>query len=92
MTTRWRVGRRVPRNIYRDDEPIAMLATPEIAAEIVAGMNDVERLRAALEAVNNADCCGCSVYGNIARAALSGVPYDENNIVPRSTSAKPSSG
>ena len=43
---RWRVGRKVPRNIYRDNEPIAMLATPEIAAEIVAGMNEVERLRA----------------------------------------------
>lgn len=47
----WRVGRRVPRNIYRDNEPIAMLATPEIAAEIVNGMNDVERLRAALHSI-----------------------------------------
>ncbi len=40
----WRVGRRVPRNIYLDDEPVAMLATPELAANIVAGMNNVQRL------------------------------------------------
>lgn len=42
---RWRIGRKVPRNIYRDNEPIAMLATPEIAAEIVADMNEVAELR-----------------------------------------------
>jgi hypothetical protein len=38
----WRVGRSIRRNIYRGDEPIAMVATPELAAEIVVGMNFYE--------------------------------------------------
>jgi hypothetical protein len=33
---------------------------------------EVTRLRAALLAVEQADCCGCSVYANIARRALDG--------------------
>jgi hypothetical protein len=40
---RWRVGRRVPRNLYRGDEPIAMLATPELAAEMVALLNKADK-------------------------------------------------
>ncbi len=38
----WRVGRKVPRNLYRGDEPIAMLATPETAAAMVALLNFAE--------------------------------------------------
>lgn len=38
----WRVGRKVPRNLYRGDEPIAMLATPATAAAMVALLNFAE--------------------------------------------------
>lgn len=40
----WRVGYHVPRNIYKDDEPIAMVATPELAAEIVTLCNAALRI------------------------------------------------
>jgi hypothetical protein len=35
----WRVGTKVKRNLYRDDEPIAMLATAELAAEMAGLLN-----------------------------------------------------
>lgn len=41
---KWRVGHKVPRNLYRDDEPIAMLATEEIAAELVRKLNAAESI------------------------------------------------
>jgi hypothetical protein len=41
----WRVGQRVPRNIYKDDEPIAMLAGEDIAKEIVDLCNEAEVAR-----------------------------------------------
>jgi hypothetical protein len=40
----WRTGRKVPRNLYRGDEPIAMLTTPEWAATIAAAMNLAETM------------------------------------------------
>lgn len=40
----WRVGSKVPRNLYRDDEPIAMLATPALAAELAGKLALVDRL------------------------------------------------
>ena len=36
---KWRVGNRVPLNVYRGDEPICQCHTPEQAREIVAAMN-----------------------------------------------------
>jgi hypothetical protein len=35
----WRVGSKVKRNLYRGLEPVAMLATEEMAARIADGMN-----------------------------------------------------
>jgi hypothetical protein len=40
----WRVGRKVPRNLYRGDEPIAMLATAELAQEIAERLNSAEQI------------------------------------------------
>lgn len=40
---RWRVGRKLGRTIYRDDECVGMVDTPEIAAAIVAAMNGATR-------------------------------------------------
>jgi hypothetical protein len=40
----WRTGRKVGRNLYRGDEPIAMLATAEWAATIAAAMNLAETM------------------------------------------------
>lgn len=37
-------------------------------------LNEITRLRKALEDIGDADCCGCSVYGEIASAALEGTP------------------
>ncbi len=45
----WRVGQQIPRNLYRDDEPIAMLATEELAAELAAKLNQSESYREALQ-------------------------------------------
>lgn len=42
MTGRWRVGTKVPRNLYRDDEPIAMLADEDTARSIAEKMNYAE--------------------------------------------------
>lgn len=35
----WRQGRRVPRNIYLDDDPVCMVASGELAAAMVAALN-----------------------------------------------------
>lgn len=37
-----------------------------------AALLEVERLRLALERIEAEECCGCSVYARIARAALEG--------------------
>lgn len=42
---RWRVGSKVPRNLYCGDEPIAMPADEKTAALIADGMNGVEQLK-----------------------------------------------
>ncbi len=39
MTARWRVGGKVPLNVYRDDKPMFQCHTPEDAAEVVALLN-----------------------------------------------------
>jgi hypothetical protein len=49
----WRVGRRLGRTLYLDDECVGMVDTPEIAARIVETMNDYV-LRAELEAQTRA--------------------------------------
>lgn len=40
----WRVGRKVPRNLYRGDEPIAMLASATLAREICDRLNHCDEL------------------------------------------------
>ena len=39
-TQRWRVGRKLGRTLYKDDRCVGMVDTPELAAEIVAAMNE----------------------------------------------------
>lgn len=39
MSEQWRQGRKVPRNVYEGDRPVAMLATEEDARLIVAAVN-----------------------------------------------------
>lgn len=36
----WRVGRKLGRTLYVDDVCVGMVDTPELAARIVAAMND----------------------------------------------------
>jgi hypothetical protein len=43
MIPRWRVGRKLGRTLYFDDVCVGMVDTPELAARIVARMN--ERMR-----------------------------------------------
>lgn len=48
MSSRWRVGRKVPRNIYCDDEPVAMIPGPAAQAErmaryIVLACNEMDK-------------------------------------------------
>lgn len=38
-SARWRVGRKLGRTLYRDDECVGMLDTPELGAEVVAALN-----------------------------------------------------
>ncbi len=38
---KWRVGRKLGRTLYRGDECVGMVDTPEIAAQIVKAMNEV---------------------------------------------------
>lgn len=40
----WRTGRKVGRTIYRDEVLVGVMDTPELAAEVVAALN--ERARA----------------------------------------------
>lgn len=42
----WRVGRKVPINVYEGDSPVCQCQTPEYAARIVAAMNVVRALNA----------------------------------------------
>lgn len=38
----WRVGSKVPINVYRNDEPVFQCHTAEMAAEVVANLNVAE--------------------------------------------------
>jgi hypothetical protein len=51
---KWRVGRKLGRTLYRGDQVVGMVDTPELAADIVAAMNgsdaqELIRLRGRLE-------------------------------------------
>ena len=69
---RWRVGTKIPRNLYRNDEPIAMLATPELAAEMAQRLNvcpsciECEEQNDALRTPNST---GCALWKRHARTA-----------------------
>ena len=39
----WRVGSKIPLNVYDGDRPVCQCHTPEDAARIVAAMNDPPR-------------------------------------------------
>lgn len=40
----WRVGKKVPVNLYKDDKIAGQCQTEELAAEVVAGMRDRDSL------------------------------------------------
>ena len=40
----WRVGRKVGRTLYRDEQLVGLMDTPELAAEVVEAMNEAETL------------------------------------------------
>lgn len=44
MAERWRVGGKLKRTLYRDEQLVGLVDTPELAAEIVETMNRVGRL------------------------------------------------
>lgn len=46
----WRVGRKLGRTLYRHDALVGLIDDEETAAEIVAGMNAVDRSRGVLVA------------------------------------------
>lgn len=50
----WRVGRKLGRTLYRDEQLVGMVDSPEIAAEIVACMRAVNRLLGDDEVAMNA--------------------------------------
>lgn len=49
--SRWRVGRKLGRTLYRDDVCVGMVDTPELAAEIVVALN-------AYRGGPRCECCG----------------------------------
>lgn len=59
-----------------------LAATKDVATDIVCERGEelrtleaaVEVARKALQDITEADCCGCSVYGRIAKVALSKLP------------------
>lgn len=69
----WRVGNRVPVNLYRDDVIAGQCQSAEIAAEIVAGMQQAARVReleAAIKAAPHARECGANYYHGTKRGPL----------------------
>ena len=68
--SKWRVGRKIGRNLYRGDEPIAMLATEELAQEIADRLNIGSRVDT-LEAEN-------AELRELLREALTRVEFTEN--------------
>ena len=41
----WRVGSKVPLNVYEGDRPVCQCHTPEDAARIVAAMNGIAHIK-----------------------------------------------
>lgn len=41
MAEQWRVGRKIPKNLYKGDLDVGRMDTAELAAEVVDGMNGV---------------------------------------------------
>lgn len=50
---------------------------------------EIARLRKALEDIEYAECCGCSIYGEIARAALNGETIEVEHEVGGKSRVKP---
>ena len=48
----WRVGRKVPLNVYEDDKPMFQCHTPEEAQRVAALLNEAEEMRNALKTIN----------------------------------------
>lgn len=50
MTEQWRVGRKIPKNLYKGDLDVGRMDTAELAAEVVVTMNELDaRLRMFLD-------------------------------------------
>lgn len=60
--SRWRVGRKLGRTLYRDEVCVGMVDTPEIAEAIIAAMNGTgPRARAVPRGhCDRCDRCGCA--------------------------------
>lgn len=41
-TPTWRIGRKVGRTLYRNDELVGVMDTPELAAQVVAALDWLE--------------------------------------------------
>jgi hypothetical protein len=53
MSDRWRVGKKLGRTLYINDQVIGMVDTVEIAKAIVAAMNEIQ--------AHNGHKCGCKL-------------------------------
>lgn len=42
MAEQWRVGRKIPKNLYKGDLDVGRMDTPELAAEVVVTMNELD--------------------------------------------------
>lgn len=47
--TKWRIGHKVPLNVYKGDYPVCQCHTPQEALELVNGMNAKEELERAAQ-------------------------------------------
>jgi len=63
---KWRIGHKVPLNVYKGDYPVCQCHTPQEALEIVDGMNVKDELYEALEAAYE-QFRDPNSYGNVPR-------------------------
>ena len=84
----YRVGRRVPRNVYQGDEPLFMAATSEQAAELVAVLNvgaGARTSRSSTERVRHVKTGGEYEVLGEAEAQVASATDDERGVLPNST-------
>jgi hypothetical protein len=60
---RWRVGRKLGRTLYLNDQCVGMVDTPEMAADIVAAMNAIPRCVRCGAPYDNTGACSRRLAG-----------------------------